>query len=103
MKLKIVLSRTTANLLWCLGASAEDSVPIGSEDVIVELDEGVVTTAIDLFEEETFDEAIRRLAHAKIAEAQLAGCEFCRETFNRRGEGEFTCPYCRTTWNDAGV
>ena len=100
MKIKIALSRTTANLLWCLGASAKDTVPVGPDDVLVELDEEVVTTAIDLFDEETFDEAIRRLAHVKLAETQSAGCEFCRQESNRP-DGAFTCPYCQTAWNDA--
>ena len=30
-----------------------------------------------------------------------AKCEFCRHEFNRQGEGAFTCPYCRKTWNAA--
>ena len=34
----------------------------------------------------------------RLRKAVARGCEFCQQSFNRRA-GEFTCPYCRTTWS----
>jgi hypothetical protein len=31
---------------------------------------------------------------------QTAGCEFCRQPFNRPDAG-FTCPYCKKAWTAA--
>jgi hypothetical protein len=36
----------------------------------------------------------------RLRKAVARGCEFCQQSFNRRA-GQFTCPYCRTTWSGA--
>lgn len=74
MRLKVVLSRPTLNLLWALSDPnrkwTPTEMPLRPDEAVVELDEEVVSHAIDLFDDDTFDEAVRRLAHVKLAERE---------------------------------
>jgi hypothetical protein len=76
MKIRVVLSRTTLDLIWALGnreaiwRSTEQ--PLGPDEAAVELDEDVVIAAIDLFDEETFDKAIQNLAHSRLSDKEDA-------------------------------
>ena len=69
MKIRVVLKKSTCNLLWAQSDvhsnwKAVEGTFDPTEDEVVELDEQVVSRMIDLFNEPTLDAAIGRLAHA---------------------------------------
>lgn len=66
MKIKVVLSKAALDKLWALGAAGEPPMLPGGLEGIVELDDVLISTAIDLFEEPTFSQAIERVIDAKI-------------------------------------
>ena len=76
MKIRVVLSRTTLNLIWA--CSDRDAVwqsserPLSPDEAAVELDEDVVSQAIDLFDAETFDKAVQNLAHVRLSQQEDA-------------------------------
>lgn len=71
MRIRVVLSKPTLDLLWATSDQnlkwCSSEMPLQDGEAIVELDEDVMSQAIDLSGDETFDAAIRRLAHVKLA------------------------------------
>ena len=72
LKIKVVLSRKSLNLFWVLSDPKKTwdngELPLGLDEAIVELDEDVVSTVINQLDDDTFDEALRRFAHARLSE-----------------------------------
>lgn len=70
MRIKVVLSRATLDLLWALGDRRRKWIPgefaLNPDEAIVELDEEVVAHTINNFDDLTLDEAIRRFAHDRL-------------------------------------
>lgn len=66
MKVKVVIGRAAADLLWASMPAGQVDQPrpkLASDEVIVEVDDDTLYAALD-FSDESLDEAIIRLIHA---------------------------------------
>ena len=77
MKVRVLLTASTANLLWARSSPSKPLIsaasPIDPSEVVVELDEDVLEKCFDLFDDPTLDEAIRQLAFVSEGEHQPGG------------------------------
>jgi len=70
MKVKVVLSRSTLDLMWGLSDRRRGwrtgELPVGPEEVVIELDDDIVNHVTTHCQGENLDDALRRYMHDQI-------------------------------------